>query len=80
MICSSADRIHAMILISRFWPMDDYAAGRSQNSFDKQFVRDYLLGLDWDQKPPAPVLPPDIIEKTSERYIEAYRRLTNKEL
>ncbi len=65
---------------SRFWPMDDYAAGRSQNSFDKQFVRDYLLGLDWNQKAPAPVLPPDIIAKTSERYIEAYRRLTNKEL
>lgn len=65
---------------SRFWPMDAYAPGRSQNSFDKQFVRDYLLGLDWNQKPPAPVLPADIIEKTSERYREAYRRLTGKEL
>ena len=65
---------------SRFWPMDAYAPGRSQNSFDKQFVRDYLIDLDWNQKPPAPILPADIIEKTSERYIEAYRRLTGKEL
>jgi len=65
---------------SRFWPQDSYAPGRSQNSFDKQFVRDYLLALDWNQKPPAPTLPADIIEKTSERYIEAYRRLTGLEL
>ena len=65
---------------SRFWPQDSYAPGRSQNSFDKQFVRDYLLSLDWDQKPPAPNLPEDIIRKTSERYIEAYRRLTGAEL
>jgi len=65
---------------SRFWPMDSYAPGRSQNSFDKQFVRDYLIALDWNQKPPAPTLPADIIEKTSKRYIEAYRRLTGKEL
>jgi phosphoribosylaminoimidazole-succinocarboxamide synthase len=65
---------------SRFWPMDDYAPGRAQNSFDKQFVRDYLLALKWDQKPPAPSLPADIIEKTTERYVEAYRRLTGKEL
>ena len=65
---------------SRFWPQDSYAPGRSQNSFDKQFVRDYLLSLDWDQTPPAPNLPADIIEKTSERYIEAYRRLTGREL
>ena len=65
---------------SRFWPQDSYAPGRSQNSYDKQFVRDYLLSLDWDQKAPAPNLPADIIEKTSERYIEAYRRLTGKEL
>jgi phosphoribosylaminoimidazole-succinocarboxamide synthase len=65
---------------SRFWPQDGYAPGRSQNSFDKQFVRDYLLSLDWDQKSPGPTLPADIIEKTSERYIEAYRRLTGKEL
>ena len=65
---------------SRFWPQDSYAPGRSQNSYDKQFVRDYLLSLDWDQKAPAPNLPVDIIEKTSERYIEAYRRLTGEEL
>ncbi len=65
---------------SRFWPQDSYAPGRSQNSFDKQFVRDYLLSLDWDQTPPAPNLPEDIIQKTSERYIEAYRRLTGTEL
>jgi len=65
---------------SRFWPQDSYAPGRSQNSFDKQFVRDYLLSLDWDQTPPAPTLPADIIKKTSERYIEAYRRLTGTEL
>jgi phosphoribosylaminoimidazole-succinocarboxamide synthase len=65
---------------SRFWPQDSYAPGRSQNSYDKQFVRDYLLSLDWDQKAPAPNLPADIIEKTSERYIEAYRRLTGTEL
>ena len=64
---------------SRFWPMDSYAPGKSQSSFDKQFVRDYLLSLTWDQKPPAPVLPEDIIQKTSQRYIEAYRRLTGKE-
>ena len=64
---------------SRFWPKDSYAPGRAQSSFDKQFVRDYLLSLDWDQKPPAPSLPEDIIQKTSERYIEAYQRLTGKE-
>ena len=65
---------------SRFWPQDAYAPGRAQNSYDKQFVRDYLLSLDWDQTPPAPTLPAGIIEKTAERYIEAYRRLTGKEL
>lgn len=64
---------------SRFWPKDSYAPGRAQSSFDKQFVRDYLLSLDWDQKPPAPSLPEHIIQRTSERYIEAYQRLTGKE-
>ena len=64
---------------SRFWPMDTYAPGKSQNSFDKQFVRDYLLSLTWDQKPPAPEFPEDIIQKTSQRYQEAFRRLTGKE-
>jgi phosphoribosylaminoimidazole-succinocarboxamide synthase len=64
---------------SRFWPKDMYKPGGAQQSFDKQFVRDYLLSLDWDQKPPAPSLPEDIIQITSERYLEAYRRLTGNE-
>ena len=61
---------------SRFWPRDDYAEGRGQKSYDKQFLRDYLLSLKWDQRPPAPQLPPDIIEKTREKYEEALRRFT----
>ena len=61
---------------SRFWPKDQYQPGRSQPSFDKQFVRDYLLTLDWDQAPPPPTLPVEIIEKTAEKYQEALRRLT----
>jgi phosphoribosylaminoimidazole-succinocarboxamide synthase len=65
---------------SRFWPEDEYQPGRPQRSFDKQFVRDYLLTLAWDKTPPAPHLPDDIIEKTSERYREAYRRITGREL
>jgi len=60
---------------SRFWPKDDYEEGRSQQSFDKQFLRDYLLAIKWDQKPPAPALPPEIIEKTAEKYREALNRL-----
>jgi phosphoribosylaminoimidazole-succinocarboxamide synthase len=60
---------------SRFWPKDDYAEGRSQKSFDKQFLRDYLLTLNWNQKPPAPQLPDDIISKTKEKYAEALSRL-----
>lgn len=60
---------------SRFWPKDDYAEGRPQKSFDKQFLRDYLLSLNWNQKPPAPVLPADIIEKTRQKYLEALKRL-----
>jgi phosphoribosylaminoimidazole-succinocarboxamide synthase len=65
---------------SRFWPRDEYAPGRPQSSFDKQFVRDYLESLDWNKTPPAPKLPADIIEKTSLKYLEAYRRLVGKEL
>jgi len=65
---------------SRFWPMDQYAPGRAQASFDKQFVRDYLISINWDRRPPAPHLPEEIILKTSEKYREAYRRLTGKEL
>ena len=65
---------------SRFWPADKYTPGRSQLSFDKQFVRDYLETLDWDKQPPAPSLPADVVAATSARYIEAYRLLTGKEL
>jgi len=65
---------------SRFWPLDGYAPGGPQKSFDKQFVRDYLLSIHWDKKPPAPVLPEEVIQKTSEKYIEAYERLTGKVL
>ena len=61
---------------SRFWPADDYQPGRPQHAFDKQFLRDYLLTLDWDKSPPPPPLPPDIVAKTRERYEEALRRLT----
>jgi phosphoribosylaminoimidazole-succinocarboxamide synthase len=61
---------------SRFWPKDGYAAGSSQPSFDKQFVRDYLETLRWDKRPPGPTLPPEVIERTREKYFEAFRRLT----
>ncbi len=60
---------------SRFWPKDDYEPGRAQKSYDKQFLRDYLLSISWDQKPPAPALPADIILKTKEKYEEALERL-----
>ena len=62
---------------SRFWPMDGYQPGKTPDSFDKQFVRDYLLDLHWDMKPPAPELPPEIVKKTQEKYSEALRRLTS---
>jgi phosphoribosylaminoimidazole-succinocarboxamide synthase len=65
---------------SRFWPKDQYAVGQSPPSFDKQFVRDYLETLDWDKTPPAPRLPKDVIEKTSAKYLEAFRRLTGSEI
>jgi phosphoribosylaminoimidazole-succinocarboxamide synthase len=61
---------------SRFWPADSYAAGRMPDSFDKQFVRDYLLNLPWDMSSPAPPLPAEIVKKTQEKYAEALRRLT----
>jgi len=61
---------------SRFWPKDDYEIGRGQKSFDKQYVRDYLISINWDQKPPAPQLPKDVIKKTSEKYLEALKKLT----
>ena len=65
---------------SRFWPLASYEPGRPQPSFDKQFVRDYLERIRWDKKPPAPELPDDIVKKTSEKYLEAYRLLTGEEL
>jgi phosphoribosylaminoimidazole-succinocarboxamide synthase len=65
---------------SRFWPMDDYAPGGPQPSFDKQFVRDYLQGIKWDKTPPAPHLPPEIVETTSKKYEEALKRLTGRDL
>lgn len=65
---------------SRFWPKDGYVVGKSPPSFDKQFVRDYLETLDWDKTPPAPRLPKDVIEKTSAKYLEAFRRLTGSEI
>ena len=65
---------------SRFWPKDQYAVGQSPPSFDKQFVRDYLETLDWNKTPPAPSLPQEVIEKTSAKYLEAFRRLTSSEI
>ncbi len=65
---------------SRFWPADQYKRGGPQPSFDKQFVRDYLNEINWDREPPAPELPPEIIEKTAEKYREAFHRLTGREL
>jgi phosphoribosylaminoimidazole-succinocarboxamide synthase len=62
---------------SRFWPADFYRVGESPLSFDKQFVRDYLESLDWDKTPPAPRLPREVIEKTTDRYREAYARLVH---
>lgn len=63
---------------SRFWPMDEYLPGKAQPSFDKQFLRDYLAGLDWDKNPPPPELPLEILEKTGSRYREAVQILTQK--
>ena len=65
---------------SRFWPREKYQAGRPQESFDKQFLRDYLLSLKWDKTPPAPQLPDEIIRKTREKYLEAYEKLVGKPL
>lgn len=65
---------------SRFWPKDQYAVGQSPPSFDKQFVRDYLETLGWDKTAPAPKLPAEVIEKTSAKYLEAFRNLTGREL
>ncbi len=65
---------------SRFWDAEGYAPGKSQPNFDKQFVRDYLDSQGWDHEPPAPALPDDIVAKTRERYLEAYKRLTGTNL
>lgn len=65
---------------SRFWRADDYEPGRSQPSFDKQFVRDYLESIHWNKQPPAPALPAEVAEKTSEKYKEAYRILSGCDL
>ena len=65
---------------SRFWPADKYQPGRGQPSYDKQFVRDYLETLDWNKTPPAPALPANVVEKTSAKYLEAFKLLTGRDL
>src|SRR5947208_13339932 len=63
---------------SRFWPADKYAPGRPQDSYDKQYVRDYLEQIHWNKQPPAPALPADVARRTSEKYLEAYSQLTGR--
>jgi phosphoribosylaminoimidazole-succinocarboxamide synthase len=65
---------------SRFWPKDTYAPGQSQFSFDKQFVRDYLEEIRWNKQPPVPSLPDDVVQRTRDKYLEAYKRLTGRAL
>ena len=65
---------------SRFWPKDEYQPGGPQKSFDKQFLRDYLLSIRWDKSPPAPQLPEEIVRKTREKYLEAYEKLVGRPL
>jgi phosphoribosylaminoimidazole-succinocarboxamide synthase len=65
---------------SRFWPLEGYTPRKSQPSFDKQFARDYLESIHWNKQPPPPLLPPEVVEKTGEKYREAYRRLTGRTL
>jgi phosphoribosylaminoimidazole-succinocarboxamide synthase len=65
---------------SRYWALDSYEPGRAQPSFDKQFVRDYLEQIRWNKQPPVPSLPDDVVERTREKYVEAFRRLTGREL
>jgi phosphoribosylaminoimidazole-succinocarboxamide synthase len=65
---------------SRYWPADQYAPGGPQPSFDKQYVRDYLESIKWNKQPPVPSLPPDVVTRTREKYLDAYRRLTGAEL
>jgi phosphoribosylaminoimidazole-succinocarboxamide synthase len=65
---------------SRFWPADKYQPGKAQESFDKQYVRDYLEEIRWNKQPPAPALPAEVARKTSEKYLEAYRQITGRDL
>jgi phosphoribosylaminoimidazole-succinocarboxamide synthase len=65
---------------SRFWPADAYAPGGPQPSYDKQYVRDYLEQIGWNKQPPAPALPPEVVARTREKYVEAFRRLTGRDL
>ena len=65
---------------SRFWPLEKYQKGRGQESYDKQFVRDYLLSINFNKQPPPPPLPEDIIKKTSEKYLDIYKKLTGESL
>ncbi len=65
---------------SRFWSREEYAPGKSQPSFDKQYVRDYLESINWDKNPPAPELPPEVIAETSKKYLESYRKLLGADL
>jgi phosphoribosylaminoimidazole-succinocarboxamide synthase len=65
---------------SRFWPANQYKPGRTQESYDKQYVRDYLEQIRWNKQPPVPALPPEVAQRTSEKYLEAYHRLTGREL
>ena len=65
---------------SRFWPRDEYRAGGPQPSFDKQYVRDYLERIQWNKQPPVPSLPEDVVAKTREKYVDAFRRLTGRDL
>ena len=65
---------------SRFWPADKYQPGKAQESYDKQYVRDYLEEIRWNKRPPAPALPPEVARRTSEKYLEAYEKLTGRKL
>jgi phosphoribosylaminoimidazole-succinocarboxamide synthase len=64
---------------SRFWPADEWAPGRPQFSFDKQYVRDWSAGLEWDHTPPGPTVPPEVVAATRARYVEVYERLTGRD-
>jgi len=65
---------------SRFWPKDEYRPGGPQPSFDKQYVRDYLEQIRWNKQPPVPTLPANVVERTRDKYLEAYRRLAGRDL